>query len=230
MKDAGVLIRLAYRAMISAGIDIPLLFGKLGIDESYLQTPHLRTPHEAQPLFWALLEDQTNDPDIGLHLGQHLPVFKGQVLEYLFLSSLTFGDGLRRALNYQRLISDAADSQLVVESGSCFIQLVTAASGANNNRHYNECFAQGMIAFFKSVTDDAFVPNNIEFSHDKPVNVDEVKRILSCDVTFGCAENRLYFNASLLELNSPHAEPELLALHEQFASAQVARIEKEDVS
>ncbi len=229
MKDAGVLIRLAYRAMISAGIDIPLLFGKLGIDESYLQTPHLRTPHEAQPLFWALLEEQTNDPDIGLHLGQHLPVFKGQVLEYLFLSSLTFGDGLRRALNYQRLISDAADSQLVVESGSCFIQLVTAASGAKNNRHYNECFAQGMIAFFKSVTDDAFVPNNIEFSHDKPVNVDEVKRILSCDVTFGCAENRLYFNASLLELNSPHAEPELLALHEQFASAQVARIEKEDV-
>ncbi|WP_250657487.1 AraC family transcriptional regulator [Alkalimarinus coralli] len=229
MRDAGVLIRLAVQAMVKAGIDLPLLFSKLGIDESYLQTAHLRTPHEAQPLFWGLLEEQTGDPDIGLHLGQHLPVFKGQVIEYLFLSSPTFGDGLRRALNYQRLISDAADSNLIVEGDTCFIQVVTATGGTRKIRHFNECFAQGMIAFFKSITDDAFEPECIEFEHEEPLNVDEVRRVFGCDVKFGCTENRLYFNTSMLDRRSPHAEPELLELHEQFASEQVARIEKEDV-
>jgi AraC-like DNA-binding protein len=229
LKDAGVQIRLAYQAMINADIDVNQLFSKLGIDESYLDIANLRTPHKVQPLFWGLLEEQTKDPDIGLHLGQHLPVFKGQVIEYLFLSSPTFGEGLRRSLNYQRLISDAADSNLVLEQDACFIQVVTAADGAKKMRHFNECFAQGMIGFFKSITDDAFVPECIEFEHDEPKNADEVKRVLGCDVKFGCEDNRIYFNSSLLERRSPHAEPELLALHEQFASEQLARLEKEDV-
>lgn len=229
LKDAGVLIRLAYQAMINAGVDVPQLFSKLGIDESYLQNSHLRTPHEAQTLFWALLEEQTNDPDIGLHLGQHLPVFKGQVIEYLFLSSPTFGDGLRRALNYQRLISDAADSELVLEDDSCFIRVVSASGGIKKIRHFNECFAQGMLDFFKSITDNAFVPQRLEFEHQQPENVEEVKRVFGCEVKFECEENRLYFDKTMLERPSPHAEPELLALHEQFASEQVARLEKEDV-
>ena len=229
LKDAGVQIRLAYQAMINAGIDVVQLFSKLGIDESYLDIANLRTPHKAQPVFWNLLEEQTKDPDIGLHLGQHLPVFKGQVIEYLFLSSPTFGDGLRRSLNYQRLISDAADSNLVLEQDACFIQVVTASDGAKKIRHFNECFAQGMISFFKSITDDAFVPEYLEFEHDEPKNSEEVKRILGCDVKFGCDDNRIYFNSTLLERRSPHAEPELLALHEQFASEQLARLEKEDI-
>ncbi|UZE95050.1 AraC family transcriptional regulator [Alkalimarinus alittae] len=229
LKDAGVMIRLAVQAMVKAGVDIPLLLSKLGIDETYLQTAHLRTPHNAQPLFWSLLEEQTGDPDIGLHLGEHLPTFKGQVIEYLFLSSPTFGEGLHRALNYQRLISDVAASNLVVESDICYIQLITASVGSKSIRHFNECFAQATIDFFKSITDDVFTPAYFEFDHEEPKNVDEVKRVLGCDVKFDCAENRLYFDTAMLEIRSPHAEPELLALHEQFASEQVARIAKEDI-
>ena len=229
LKDAGVQIRLAYQAMINAKIDVAQLFSKLGIDESYLDIANLRTPHKAQPLFWGLLEEQTKDPDIGLHLGQHLPIFKGQVIEYLFLSSQTFGHGLRRSLNYQRLISDAAKSNLVVEQDKCFIQLVTALDDTKKIRHFNECFAQGIIGFFKSITDNAFIPEYIEFDHDEPGNAEEVRRVLGCDVKFACEENRIHFNSRLLERKSPHAEPELLALHEQFASQQLARIEKEDV-
>ncbi|MFD2229815.1 AraC family transcriptional regulator [Alkalimarinus sediminis] len=229
LKDAGVMIRLAVQAMVKAGVDIPLLMSKLGIDESYLKTAHLRTPHNAQPLFWGLLEDQTGDPDIGLHLGQHLPTFKGQVIEYLFLSSPTFGDGIRRALNYQRLISDVAESSLTVESDISYIKVITAPGGAPSIRHFNECFAQAVIDFFKSITDDAFTPEHLEFDHNQPQNVDEVKRVFGCDVKFDCDENRIYFDTALLDRPSPHAEPELLALHEQFASEQVARIEKEDI-
>lgn len=229
LKDAGVMIRLAVQAMVKAGVDIPLLLSKLGIDESYLQTAHLRTPHNAQPIFWGLLEDQTGDPDIGLHLGQHLPTFKGQVIEYLFLSSPTLGDGMRRALNYQRLISDVAAFNLEVGADISYVKVVTAPGGAPSIRHFNECFAQAVIDFLKSITDDAFTPEHLEFDHDEPKNVEEVKRVFGCDVKFGCEENRIYFDTSLLDRPSPHAEPELLVLHEQFASEQVARIEKEDV-
>ena len=52
-------------------------------------------------------EEVSKDPDIGLHLGEHLPLYRGQVIEHLFISSENFGEGLKRALAYQRLISDA---------------------------------------------------------------------------------------------------------------------------
>jgi AraC-like DNA-binding protein len=48
-------------------------------------------------------------------------------------------------------------------------------------------------------------------------------------VVFGAAENRMYFPASFLDHPSPHAEPELLDLHERLAIAQVARLEKKDI-
>ncbi|MFX5522732.1 AraC family transcriptional regulator ligand-binding domain-containing protein, partial [Acinetobacter baumannii] len=66
-------------------------------------------------------QEVSKDPDIGLHLGEHLPLYRGQVIEHLFISSETFGEGLKRALAYQRLISDAFDAKLVVEEGRCYL-------------------------------------------------------------------------------------------------------------
>jgi len=231
LKDSGVMFQLAYQAMIKVGVNVAELLHKLGVDEAYLKSSQLRTPHEAQRLFWDYLQEQTGDKNIGLHLGQCLPVFKGQVLEYLFLSSSTFGDGLCRALNYQRLISDASDSKLVVseEDEICFIRVNSASSEIMCLRHFNECFAQGLIAFFKSVTDNKFLPTLIWFMHEKPENWKEVEQVLGSTVLFGQSENRLFFDRSVLSLESPHAESELLQLHEKLAGEQVARLEKEDI-
>ena len=131
LRDAGVMLRLIYRAMKQKGIDTEVIFARLGVDEAYVYTEQLRTPHSAQLYFWQVVEDVSGDKDIGLHLGQLLPAYNGQVL--------------------------------------------------------------------------------------------------GCDVVFGVVENRLYFPASFLDHPSLHAEPELLDLHERFASEQVARLEKKDI-
>lgn len=93
LRDAGVMLRLIYEAMKTKGIDTDLIFSRLGVNEDYVYSEQLRTPHSAQMFFWQAVEDVSGDPDVGLHLGQVLPVYKGQVLEYLFLSSPTFGEG-----------------------------------------------------------------------------------------------------------------------------------------
>ncbi|TVP59617.1 MAG: AraC family transcriptional regulator [Halomonadaceae bacterium] len=229
LRDAGVMLRLIYEAMKAEGMDIESLFKRLGIDESYINSDQLRTPHHAQVFFWQTLEEMTSDPDIGLHLGQKLPVYKGQVLEYLFLSSPNFGEGLRRSLNYQRLLSDAAKSDFVQEEDECYLVLNTAADEVRQLGHFSEAFVQGMMTFFRSVTDGQFHPSRIDFEHGRTRGLDEVERVLKCPVHFNQPENRLYFPASVLDCPSPHAEPGLLALHEQFASEQVARLEKKDI-
>ena len=229
LKDAGVMLRMISQAIIKAGIDISKVLSALKISPEYLQSKQLRTPHDAQEMFWETIEEISGHPDVGLHLGQHLPVFRGQVLEYLFLSSHSFGDGLRRALDYQRLISDASNAELIVADDDCYMLVNTASEHVRNLRHFNECFAQGLIAFFKFVTEDAFRPSKIEFVHDEPENSAAVREVFGCEVLFGQTENRLYFSKEVLEHQSPHAEPELMALHERLASEQVARLEKMDI-
>ena len=50
-----------------------------------------------------------------------MPVFKGVVLEHLFISASNYLDGLKRVLSYQRLISDAIDLQLIEEDEEVYL-------------------------------------------------------------------------------------------------------------
>ena len=81
LTDSGVLLRMAYRAMLNAGIDADAVLAELGLDPSILNVPDLRTPHDGQEWFWEALAKVSNDEHVGLHLGKHMPVYKGQVLE-----------------------------------------------------------------------------------------------------------------------------------------------------
>lgn len=225
ITDAGVLIRLAYQAMESAGIDSGAVLKRIGMSQERLEDKDLRTPHSAQKLFWNAIEEVSGDSNIGLHLGEHLPLFRGQVLEYLFLSSSTFGDGLQRALNYQRLLSDAV--QATLEQDSHGIYLSNPAPGAPL-RHLAECVVIGVLSFFKYVTEDAFQPLEIHFNHEAGTSAEEYQRIFGCPVLFEQLENRIYFSHEILKTPSTHAEPELLRLHEQLANEHVAKLEKQD--
>lgn len=230
LRDSGVMIQLAYQAMLKMGMDVDTVFRRLGVTPELLADRNIRTPHAAQLLFWRVMEDVSADADIGLHLGENMPVYKGQVLQYLFLSSPTFGEGLQRALSYQRLLSDASQASTgVVEDGDAYILVESASSEVGALRHLTECLTLGLVRFFRYVTDDAFCASCIQFVYDQPAAITEHERIFQCPVMFGQAENRIVFSRKLLELPSSHAEPELLQLHEKLASEHVAKLERQDI-
>jgi len=240
LKDAGILIRLMNQAMVAMGVDVEAVYQRCGITQAHLDDPQLRTPHEGNLVFWRAVEDVTQDRHIGLHLGEHMPVFKGQVLEYLFLSSATFGDGLERALSYQRLLTDAASGSLDLDLGANTACLVADMrdSPVRNIRQYNECTVIGLIKFFGYVTGNDFNPSAVELVSDLPETnseeerqtmLDEYQRVLACPVTFGKSSNRIYFSMDILKRHSLHAEPELLKLHEQLAGKYVAKLEQQDM-
>lgn len=229
LKDSSIMIQLAYQAMLNMKIDVQQVLSRLGVTSQLLEDRQARTPHEAQILFWQVIEEVSADPDIGLHLGENMPIYKGQVLQYLFLSSPTFGDGLKRALNYQRLLSDASHASMAEEGERSYILVQSVSQRVVGLRHLNECMALGLVRFFQYVTDAAFKPSVIHFAHAKPAKVSEHQRIFGCEVKFEQADNRIYFASELLAMPSLHAEPELLQLHEKLASEHVAKLERQDI-
>ncbi|MFL0796480.1 MAG: AraC family transcriptional regulator [Cellvibrionaceae bacterium] len=227
LKESGVLVRLAWQGLRKMGHDADEVLRRSGISTDKLYDTELRTDFSAQPLFWQAAEQVSGDKDIGLHLGEYLPVYKGQILEYLFLSSPTFYDGLKRAINYQRLISDALQLKLV-DTGKDLYVSNTFADPDSAGRHLTECLVQGLIKLLQHVTDGAFQPKEVGFRHDQSLPAEEYQRAFGCPVSFNQEEFRLYFDRSMLEHRSLHAQPELLKVHEQVANEHLAKLAHSD--
>lgn len=229
MKDSGRLIGYLHESMLRAGIDTNAVYFHIGFNPESLNRPELRTPNDGQIGFWQAVEAVTQDVEIGLHLAPHIPTYRGDVFEYLFLSSPTFREGCTRAMRYSRLFSDAFMGQL--SEASDFARLTLALTPLNHPvlRHTEICFTYGLIEFCKSVTDGAFKPECISLRTAAPKNPAEYQKLFGCRVEFGSDESAVYFDRALLDRPSAHSEPELLRVHEELASRQLVKLESRDV-
>lgn len=233
LRDAGILVKMAHQGFINAGIDASAIYERCGITRRHIEDPQIRTPHDAQSIFWQACEKVTGDKYIGLHLGQHIPVFRGQVIEYLFLSSPTFEEGLNRALNYQRLISDAVTAKVEREGDRCLFSIGSTNKNTQSMRHLTDAILLGAIRFFCQLTQDNFKPLSVTVTHGgllgEADEQAEYAKVFGCPVIFNGNQNIIEFGIDILHFPSQHAEPELMKAHEQVALEQIARLEKQDI-
>lgn len=227
LTDSGTLVRMAYQGLVNLGVDADEVLRRCGLDPAQLYKPNLRTQFSAQPLFWQAAVDLSGDPCIGLHLGESMPVYKGQILEYLLLSSPTFGEGLKRVLSYQRLISDAMHGQ-ITDSPTPFLTNYFSKH-KYLTPHLAEAMVVSLIRFLQSVSDDKFKPTKICFTHDALADITEYERVFQCPVEFNDKQFKLYFEPEILSYRSPYAEPELLTMHMQSANQHMDLLEKRDL-
>ena len=227
LTDSGTLVRLAYQGLRNLGVDADEVLKRAKLPPESLYEANLRTAFSAQPLFWQAAVELSGDPAIGLHLGEHSPVYRGQILEYLMLSSDTFGDGIQRITKYQRLISDALHCNLVVGDSACLVNQFAQPQYATS--HLAEAMVQGLINLFKSVTDNNFHPQSIAFRHRPNTSPEEYQRIFNCPVEFDAANFRLEFDPDILNYRSLHAEPELLNMQLQVADRSIALLDQQEM-
>ena len=230
LTDASVVLRLAYQAIRRSGLPTEEILTKAGVALNQVETND-RTPLSSQYAFWLAAEEVSKDPDIGLHLGEHLPLYRGQVIEHLFISSENFGEGLKRALAYQRLISDAFHATLVIEEDRCSLANAQQSTRTDSlvNRHFSECAMSGLLRFFKFITEGRFNPIYIDFNFSQGALEEEYFRVYECPVSLGQKQTRLYFDPAILDYQLWQAEPELLQLHEQLALEKLQELARYDL-
>ena len=226
LTDSGILVRLAYQGLINLGIDANKVLKRSGLKPEQLNKTNLRTQFSAQPKFWQAAAELSGDPSIGLHVGEKMPIYKGQIIEYLFLSSANFGEGLRRNINYQRLVSDALQGQLIEQP-----DIYLTGQFADNKfvtSHLTEALSLGIIKCFQTVTDGTFKAEKILFRHSPNTDIAEYERIFQCKVEFNAEQFRIYLPREILSYRSPNSAPELLNLHVKVADEHIALLQQQD--
>lgn len=229
MRDSGQLLQVMHEGMVKAGLDVNAIYTKLGYDASRQDLRQVRTRHQMQALFWQTVEAVTGDPDIGLHLCPHLPVFRGEVIEYLLFSSPTFGEGARRALKYLRLISDALNIRLVEDARGVRVAVVGSALEAPQLRHTEICVLYELIQLVRSVTEQKFAPLRVRLRCSRRAPQAEYEQVFGCPVEFEGEESEIWIDPDLLAYRSPHWDPDLLQLHEELASKRLATLKRADL-
>ena len=229
MRDSEELQQVVHAALVSAGVDYEAIYRHLEYSIDTLANPKHRGRHEFQKRFWRTAQQVTGDPEIGLTLCPHLPVFHGEALEYVFLSSRTLGEGLDAALEYQRLVSDALDFRLITDAEGSRVQLVGTANDHPVLRHSEVCFAFGFMRTMRSVTGGVFQPNAVRLAWPRRASRQRYNAVFECPVYFGACANELWVDREILETPSPHYSPELLTLHQQRAAQQLREIRRHDL-
>ncbi len=227
--DAAILFKMVYEGMRRAGYPVEEILALTGVALSRVDD-NVRTPNHMQIAFWKAAESLTNDPDLGLHLAEHMPLYRGQVLEYLFLSSASFGAGLSRALAYQRLVSDVLDASIHIIDDEVYLSNTTILyKDTSALRHFTECFTLSMLRFFRFVTEGKFHFTRIDFAFAQGASAAEYLRVFGCPVNLGQAETRLYFDIQIMDLPLWQSEPELLRLHERLALEKLQELARSDL-
>ena len=229
MRDSGQLLSIVHRGMVKAGLDVNAIYMRLGYNTERIGQRELRTPHQMQAMFWEIVEVVSGDPDISLRLCPHLPVFRGDVLEYLMFSSPTFGEGAQRALKYLRIISDALNVRMLDDAQGPRVVLRGAAASAPQLRHTEICFAYGLIQFAQSVSDGQFKPLRVRLRASRRGPQAHYDRVFGCPVLFDGETSEVWFNPEILGYRSPRWDPDLLRLHEEWAAKRLSGLERQDL-
>ena len=229
MQDTGQYLQIVHQAMVRAGLDVNAIYSRLGYDAEKLALRELRTPHQQQAFFWTTVEAVTGDPDIGLHLCRHLPIYRGDVIEYLMFSSPTFRDGMTRAFKYLRLVSDALHVRLIQDTQGTRLAVVGSASQAPQLRHTEICIVYGLILFAQSITERKARPLRVRLRCSRRAPLREYESIFGCPVEFDGAESEIWFEPAVLDLPSPRWDADLLHLHEELAEKRLSGLKRQDL-
>ncbi|WP_134676949.1 AraC family transcriptional regulator [Ectopseudomonas khazarica] len=224
LTDDVALMRPVIDALRASGTDPDRVLVRVGLPPGGL--PAGRFPHAAQAAFWKAASEECGEAHVGLFLAEHLPAFHGLLLEYLFLSSETFGAGLRHALRYVRLLSDTLNAHLAVDGE---MAVLTFGVEADTPRHFPEMLAGAVIRLFAALTENDFRPREVRFMHAEGAPAERYQAVYGCPVRLGAEDCALLFDAAVLDKASRHAAPDLLRMHESLARRQLAEVERLDL-
>lgn len=229
MRDSGQILQVVHEGMVKAGLDVNAIYQRLGYHAEELPLREMRTPHGLQAWFWAQVEAVTGDPDVGLHLCPHLPVFRGEVLEYLMFSSPNFAEGAQRALKFLRLVSDALNVRMVHDERGARAAIKGTAVEAPQLRHTEICVVYEVIKFAQAVTENKYRPLKVKLRCSRRSPQAEYEKVFGCPVEFEGEESEVWFDPAILEYRSPHRDADLLKLHEELAEKRMSSIRRQDL-
>jgi len=185
-------------AVTTMGHDGQKLAQQLGLDISTVNDPDSRIPLSIQTKLWEHVILTTNDPYIGLPIGELTTIGRWGLIEYLAMNSNTFRGLISDCVHYWRLVTDDDKVIQLEELGDKAIISFTSV-----NCHIYQAYEADVVyamRLLKLIISPNFAPLEIQFMHLAPDDLSEHQRVLQCPLKFEQKTNGFVIPSMLLDI------------------------------
>jgi len=224
---------LLLRALAQGATQLGLTIGQLSetmrvpistFSEQALADPDGRVPAALLLRLWEYLASRCADESFGFWLAERLQAPPLSLATWVISSSPTLGQGLERALRYQRLLHDDAQSELFTNQDEVAYR---HQIGAPPFRAPSPALEFGFLSFLqlaRRMTGQPIVPRRMLFRHAAPRDVTRHRVQFGPGLRFSADVDELVLDRQTLDLPVLGADPTLARIVEAHAEAALSRL------
>lgn len=211
----------------SRGLSRAQLAEHFEVDLAVLDDVDGRLPLRTLVRMWNELPELVSDPDMPLHVVEHVTTQEIPLLALLFLASPTLADGFKQLERYQRVTHDLSlepASRWVHDGAVSHVELYHERSAITPPTGAVIDALLAMLLMARMATGKEITPLYVSLRHPLPHDPAKYRAAFRCDVQFGAERDRMTLAASDLAL--PHLEPSrtLERMAELYADTMLAAL------
>lgn len=191
---------------------IKVLTERYNEQEYYFNRVPLATLNEA----WQSAEQITQDPIIGLRVGEKIHPNDYGLLGQIMMNCNNLAEALEKILSVEFVINNIFASEVIIENDCAVNRIHSQQYEAENIRHIIEQDISALINIGLFVMNKEYGDHNrpieIHFRHKPAANVEEYERILKTKVLFEQEHNQAIFPLAILEAPIYNPNPRIAEL------------------
>ena len=181
---------------------------------------------------WLSAETITNNPLIGLHVGEKIHPHDYGLLGQVMMNCSDIAEALERILSVEFIINNLFVSKVIKEGGFAINRIYSQQYEAENIRHIIEQDISALINIGLFVMNKDFTESNrpiaIHFRHKPAGDIKEYERILKTKVLFEQEYNQAIFLPAILDAPIYNPNPRIARLLDEELQQLMREVENQD--
>jgi AraC-like DNA-binding protein len=216
----GGIARLAYEHAAKKGVDVDLLLRKAGLSRGQIDDRQARFEVRRQIKFLNLVAEVLGDDLLGFHLSQNFDPRTVGLLHYVFASSDTLNEAIRRAARYSSMVNEGI--KLTRREGKGLdVAFEYVGISRRLDRHQIEFWVAGLMRVCRQLTNRHLIADSVTFVHRRSPTA-ELRSFYGCKLKFGADADETTFPRSVRNMPLVGADPYLNKLLIKYCEEALA--------
>ncbi len=213
------------RTLESYQIDSKEVFESMDLPPEPYKNPDARIGKEVMVELWTELERLTNNPCVGFEAGLNFHATNIHAVGYAWLASSTLREALERLVRYQRLISTAAEMDLLEDADGVHLQ-IDPSPGIDLG---DDASFTAVITMCRDLAYPEFKAKSVHMMRPEPQCSRKLADFFQCPVEYSANLDKITFTAEAVDEQLTRPNPALAQASEEVAREYLANMDKKDV-
>lgn len=196
-----------FELMAGLGVDATALLTGTGLDARDLDTGRLAISPTQKITIFRNLQALTPDPGVALRAGQQLRFSDFGVYGYVLLSCASFGEAVAFGIQHVSLAGPALAKEFRVEGDEAIFTGHDVLALGPLLPLVSEFWFAAIHSLINKITERPFHPLRVQLPYPRPAHAALYEEVFGCPVSFDAAVLEMRFDARLLSLPLPNANP-----------------------